>query len=103
MAGIVVKSHFESTVSKVHHARKDTQDDFPNFNVFASITLNRGVGGPNPGAVELALQQGAKCVWLPTLDAGNHAVAYGHSGTYGFADMTLGSARKPRNYAYTVV
>ena len=88
MAGIVIKSHFESTVSKVHHARRAVED-FPNFNVFAGIALNRGVGGVNPGAVEIALDQGAKIVWLPTFDAANHARAYGATGTYGFKSMTL--------------
>jgi len=103
MAGIVIKSHFESTVSKVHHAMKSIEDEFPDFKIYSSITLNRGVGGINPGAVELALQQGAKCVWLPTLDSKNHADAYGHSGTYGFSDMTLPSGRQRQTYAYTVV
>lgn len=88
MAGIVIKSHFESTVSKVHHARRAVED-FPNFNVFAGVALNRGVGGVNPGAVEIALDQGAKIVWLPTFDAANHARVYGATGTYGFKSMTL--------------
>jgi len=94
MAGIVIKSHFESTVSKVHHARLAVADTHPDFKVFSSITLNRGVGGINPGAVDLALQQGAKVVWLPTLDAAAHAAAYGAGGTYGFKAMTIASRRK---------
>jgi hypothetical protein len=85
MAGIVVKSHFESTISKAYHARREV----PNFQVFAGIALNRGVGGINPGAVELALHQGAKIVWLPTFDAENHAQTFGGTGTYGFHSMTL--------------
>src|SRR5882672_11357231 len=31
MAGLVIKSHFESTISKVHHARRALQDRFPDF------------------------------------------------------------------------
>lgn len=93
MAGIVIKSHFESTVSKVHHARRAVAETHPDFKIYASIALNRGVGGVNPGAVELALQQGAKVVWLPTLDAAAHAEAYGSGGTYGFKAMTLTSRR----------
>ena len=69
MAGIVIKSHFESTVSKAYHARLAVREAYPDFKVFSGIALNRGVGGVNPGAVELALQQGAKVVWMPTLDA----------------------------------
>lgn len=64
---------------------------------------HRGVGGLNPGAVELALEQGAKCVWLPTLDAANHARAYGGTGTYGFTDMTLSGRRRSTHPAYEVL
>src|SRR5262245_36268770 len=102
MAGIVIKSHFESTVSKAHHARVAVQDAFPDFRVYASITLNRGVGGVNPGAVDLALQQGAKVVWLPTLDAANHVAAYGGAGTYGISAMTIGG-RPTRLQHYSVL
>jgi hypothetical protein len=93
MAGIVIKSHFESTISKVHHARRAVAEDYPEFRLFAGIALNRGVGGVNPGAVEIALDQGAKIVWLPTFDAANHARAYGTTGTYGFRSMTLAPKR----------
>lgn len=103
MAGIVIKSHFESTVSKVHHARLAVCDTHPHFQVFSGIALNRGVGGINPGAVELALQQGAKVVWLPTIDAANHAKAFGASGTYGFKAMTLTSRRKRQDPLLSVI
>ena len=103
MAGIVIKSHFESTVSKAYHARLAVRDDYPDFKVFSGIALNRGVGGVNPGAVELALQQGAKVVWLPTLDAANHAAAFGAGGTYGFKAMTLTSRRKGSAPLYRVI
>ncbi|HEU4377492.1 MAG TPA: DUF6282 family protein [Hyphomicrobiaceae bacterium] len=102
MAGIVIKSHFESTISKVHHARIAVREQFPHFKVFPSIALNTGVGGVNPGAVELALQQGAKVVWLPTLDAANHARVFGASGTYGFKGMTLTSKRKRVPAVYSI-
>ena len=103
MAGIVIKSHFESTVSKAYHARLAVRDAFPDFQVFSGIALNRGVGGVNPGAVELALQQGAKVVWMPTLDAANHAKAFGAGGTYGFKAMTLSSRRKGKDPLYRVL
>jgi SpoU rRNA methylase family enzyme len=102
MAGIVIKSHFESTVSKAYHARLAVRDAYPDFQVFSGIALNRGVGGVNPGAVELALQQGAKVVWMPTLDAANHAVAFGAGGTYGFKAMTLTSRRRSEPPLYRV-
>ncbi|MEP7083415.1 MAG: DUF6282 family protein [Betaproteobacteria bacterium] len=101
MAGIAIKSHFESTISKVHHAVRGIPE-FPEFKVFAGIALNRGVGGINPGAVEIALDQGAKIVWLPTFDACNHARVFGGTGEYGFSSMRLGfkgSSRPHGNFS----
>ncbi len=69
MTAIVIKSHFEATVTKVYHARKE----IPDLEVYAGIALNRGVGGINPAAVEQALRQDAKVVWMPTIDAQNHS------------------------------
>jgi hypothetical protein len=88
MAAICIKSHFESTVSKAYHAQKHVAG-FPGFRVFSGIALNRGVGGINPGAVELALEQGARIVWFPTMDSAAHAAAFGGVGTYGRGSMTV--------------
>jgi hypothetical protein len=85
MAGFVVKSHFESTISKAHHAQREVS----NLRFFPSIVLNRGVGGINPVAVGHALYQGARVVWMPTIDARNHAKHFGSTGTFGFPGMTL--------------
>ena len=85
MAGMVAKSHFESTISKAHHAQREV----PDFRVFAAVVLNRGIGGINPVAVYHALQQGAKVVWMPTIDAQHHAKIFGHTGTFGFASYTI--------------
>ena len=41
-------------------------------------------------------------VWLPTLDAANHAKAFGAGGTYGFKAMTITSRRKGANPLYSV-
>lgn len=101
MAGIAIKSHFESTISKAHHAVRGVLE-YPAFKVFAGIALNRGVGGINPGAVEIALDQGAKIVWLPTFDAHNHARVFGGTGEYGFSSMRLafkGSSRPHGNFS----
>ncbi|MDI6028944.1 DUF6282 family protein [Corticibacterium sp. UT-5YL-CI-8] len=90
MGGAVIKSHFESTVSKVHHGALNVAD-YPNFKLVAGVALNRGVGGINPGAVEIALHQGAKMVWLPTFDSCAHINFYGGAGKYGsFKSMSLG-------------
>jgi Family of unknown function (DUF6282) len=103
LAGIVIKSHFESTISKAHHARREVAKEFPNFHVFAGIALNRGVGGLNPGAVEIALDQGARVVWLPTFDAANHARAFGSTGTYGFKNLTLPFQRSAAYSGFSVL
>ena len=79
MLGIVVKSHFEATIAKVYHARKEV----PELGLYAGIALNRGVGGINPGAVEQALKQDAKVVWMPTIDAENHVRVFGAPGAFG--------------------
>lgn len=79
MTGIVIKSHFEATITKVYHARKE----IPGLGVYAGIALNRGVGGINPGAVEQALRQEAKVVWMPTIDAENHVRVFGAAGAFG--------------------
>ena len=101
MAGIAIKSHFESTISKVHHALRGVPD-YPEFKVFAGVALNRGVGGINPGAVEIALDQGARIVWLPTFDAHAHVCAFGGTGEYGFKSMRLafkGASRPHGDYS----
>jgi Family of unknown function (DUF6282) len=83
MAGIVTKAHLESSVTKAYHANKELASEFPHFKVYAAICLNRGVGGINPAAVEVALNQGAKIVWFPTFDAAFHAETFGGAGNYG--------------------
>ncbi len=46
----------------------------PGATVFGSITLNNAVGGLNPSAVAAALRQGdgARIVWMPSVDARQH-------------------------------
>ncbi len=40
--------------------------------VLGALTLNASVGGLNPIAVEIAAREGARILWMPTLDAANH-------------------------------
>ena len=79
MTAIVIKSHFEATITKVYHARKEV----PDLELYAGVALNRGVGGINPAAVEQALRQDAKVVWMPTIDAQNHVRVFGAPGAFG--------------------
>lgn len=102
MAGMVTKGHFEATIARAHHANKEINS--PTFKVYSAIALNRGVGGINPAAVELAMDMGTKVVWLPTLDSTNHARAFGGAGTYGFKAMSLNFKRPSTfNKTYSVL
>lgn len=55
--------------------------------------LNRAVGGINPAAVEAALQLGGKHVWMPTVDAANHARTFGSTGAYDKHASTVAKAQ----------
>ncbi|MCX2725965.1 DUF6282 family protein [Thermomicrobium sp. 4228-Ro] len=67
LAGYVIKSHYVPTAERAAVARAAV----PGVQVLGSITLNRAVGGLNPLAVEIAAREGARIVWLPTVDAAN--------------------------------
>ena len=66
MAGVIIKSHYETT-----HARAAIANQYANSGAkaFGSIVMNHPVGGLNPYAVENALDGGARMVWMPTMDA----------------------------------
>jgi hypothetical protein len=70
MKGIVIKSHHESTVSRVYLLRPE----FPQLDIYGGIALNSSVGGVNPTAVEASLRLGGRFVWMPTLDSAFHAL-----------------------------
>lgn len=73
MRGIMLKSHWESTVSRAYHTMKQV----PGILVFGGITLNHHVGGINPSAVDAAVKSGAKEIWMPTYHSKAHADLYG--------------------------
>lgn len=70
LAGYVIKSHYAPTAGRAALARAMV----PEVNVMGSITLNQSVGGMNALAVEMAAREGARLVWLPTVDAENEPV-----------------------------
>lgn len=86
-AGLVMKNHFEATVSRAALAQRHV----PGFRVYGGIVLNRYVGGINPHAAEAALRLGARIVWMPTLDAECHRRAFGFGG--GFPAQSSGLER----------
>ena len=69
VAGFVLKSHYGSTAERAAVVRAAV----PGIQALGAITLNRAVGGINPLAVEIAAREGARTVWLPTVDAVNEA------------------------------
>lgn len=68
MAGILLKSHYESTAARAAlvnaHAHAAAK-------AYGAVTLNWPVGGLNPYAVCNALERGARIVFMPTRDAAN--------------------------------
>jgi hypothetical protein len=78
LAGFQLKSHYTSTAERAKVVRRAV----PGVEVFGAVTLNRAVGGMNPLAVEIAAREGARTVWLPTVDSlnemtGGHELAPG--------------------------
>jgi Family of unknown function (DUF6282) len=69
MDGLVLKSHYGSTAERASVVRAAV----PGVNVLGAIALNRAVGGINPLAVEIAAREGARTVWLPTVDSVNES------------------------------
>ena len=67
LAGFVLKSHYTSTAERASVVREAV----PGVEVLGAIVLNRAVGGVNPVAVEIAAREGARKVWLPTVDSEN--------------------------------
>lgn len=69
MDGFVLKSHYGSTAERAAVVRAAV----PGVRALGAVSLNRAVGGVNPLAVEIAAREGARTVWLPTVDAVNES------------------------------
>ncbi|BCJ87710.1 DUF6282 family protein [Effusibacillus dendaii] len=78
MRAIVLKAHEESTVSRAKLVSKIVAG----IEVYGSLVLNEYVGGLNPYAVDMALQTGAKIIWMPTGSAKQHIDHYGGKSDY---------------------
>jgi len=65
MGGILIKSHWTLTADRAAVVQRMVEGT----RVFGGLALNRSVGWLNPRAVEVALQLGAKQIWMPTFDA----------------------------------
>jgi hypothetical protein len=71
MAGFVLKSHYNATAERAGVVRAAV----PGIRALGALVLNRAVGGMNPLAVEVAAREGARTVWMPTVDAVNESHA----------------------------
>jgi hypothetical protein len=71
MEGFVLKSHYNATAERASVVRAAV----PGIQARGAIVLNRAVGGLNPLAVEVAAREGARTVWLPTVDSVNESHA----------------------------
>jgi Family of unknown function (DUF6282) len=69
LAGFVLKSHYAPTAERAAVVCAAV----PGVRALGAIALNNGVGGLNAQAVEIAAREGARIVWLPTVDAENEA------------------------------
>ncbi len=69
LGGFVLKSHYGSTAERASVVRTTV----PQVQALGAISLNRAVGGMNVLAVEVAAREGARTVWMPTVDSVNEA------------------------------
>ena len=71
LAGFGLKSHYTSTAERAQVVARAV----PGIDAVGTLTLNASVGGLNPLAIAIAAREGARIVWLPTVDAVNEAGA----------------------------
>ena len=69
VAGVQLKSHYTCTAERASVVSAAV----PGVLTLGAICLNRAVGGINPLAVEIAAREGARTVWMPTVDAVNES------------------------------
>ena len=67
IAGFQMKSHYTSTAERA----RTVNAAVPGVRAIGAIVLNQAVGGMNPLAVEIAAREGARTVWMPTVNSIN--------------------------------
>ena len=65
LAGFALKSHYTSTAERAQVVSALVAE----VEVVGTLTLNWAVGGMNALAVEIAAREGARIVWMPTVDS----------------------------------
>lgn len=76
LGAVLIKSHQNSTVERAWLVSQCV----PGIRVYGGLVLNETVGGLNRAAVRLALELGARQVWMPTRSARNHRLYHGQEG-----------------------
>jgi len=76
LGAVLIKSHQNSTVERAWLVSQCV----PGIRVYGGLVLNETVGGLNPAAVRLAVELGARQIWMPTRSARNHRLYRGQSG-----------------------
>ena len=67
LAGFQMKSHYTSTAERA----RTVNAAVPGVRAIGAIVLNQAVGGMNALAVEIAAREGARTVWMPTVNSVN--------------------------------
>jgi hypothetical protein len=65
LAGFQMKSHYNATAERA----RTVNAAVPGVRAIGAIVLNRAVGGMNALAVEIAAREGARTVWMPTVNS----------------------------------
>jgi hypothetical protein len=65
LAGFGLKSHYTSTAERA----QIVSGLMPEVDAIGALALNQAVGGMNALAVEIAAREGARIVWMPTVDS----------------------------------
>jgi hypothetical protein len=67
LAGFQMKSHYTATAERA----RTVNAAVPGVRAIGAIVLNQAVGGMNALAVEIAAREGARTVWMPTVNSAN--------------------------------
>jgi len=65
MFAVLIKSHVTMTADRA----KIAEETVGGIRIFGGLVLNEWVGGLNPAAVEVAINMGAREIWMPTHSA----------------------------------
>lgn len=82
MGAVLIKSHQNSTAERAWLVAKCVTG----IRVYGGLVLNETVGGLNPAAVKLAIQLGAREIWMPTRSARNHRLYHQQEGGISILD-----------------